>query len=155
MNNEMDDFSIKAGVPNMYGLIGNEANEILPEKRMLSSMTPTIITKNDSLNFVVGSPGGATIITTVAQVISNVIDHEMNIRCAIEAPRFHHQWLPDIVLYEDIWFSKDVVNNLKSKGHKLKQVNALGNVQAIMWDDDYKEWTGWSDPRGNGITSGY
>jgi len=154
MNNEMDDFSIKAGSANMFGLLGSEANEIAPEKRMLSSMTPTIITKNDSLHMIVGTPGGGTIITSVAQVISNVIDHHLNIRKAVEFPRFHHQWLPDEINYEKNGFSSDVLNRLKNKGNVLKSVNRLGDIQAILWNNKYKEWQGWSDPRGNGITKG-
>jgi gamma-glutamyltranspeptidase/glutathione hydrolase len=118
-------------------------------------MTPTIITKNDSLVLIVGSPGGSTIITSVAQVISNVIDHCLDVRKAIEAPRFHHQWLPDEIRYEEIGFSKDVLNNLKNKGHKLEKTGSIGDIQAILWDKSNKEWTGWSDPRRNGITEGY
>ena len=155
MNNEMDDFAIKPGFSNLYGLVGSEANSIETEKRMLSSMTPTIVTKNDSLYLITGSPGGAQIITTVAQVISNVIDHKMNIREAVEAPRFHHQWLPDTVYYEQKGFTIDVLNNLKNKGHLLKQTRSIGDVQAILWDGYHKEWTGWSDPRGNGLSRGF
>jgi len=155
MNNEMDDFSIKEGTANMYGLIGSEANEIVPEKRMLSSMTPTIVTKNDSLFMILGTPGGSTIITSVAQVLSNVIDHNMNIRKAIESPRFHHQWLPDEIKYEKKGVSLDILNNLKNKGHKLNPAEHIGDMQAIIWSSKYKEWQGWSDPRGNGQTKGY
>lgn len=155
MNNEMDDFAIKAGIPNLYGLIGSKANEIYPEKRMLSSMTPTIVTKNDSLFLILGTPGGSTIITTVAQVISNVIDHKMNIRKAVESPRFHHQWLPDEIKYEKNWFSTDVLNKLRDMGNKIRLVSQIGDVQAIIRDNKYNEWQGWSDPRGNGITIGY
>ena len=155
MNNEMDDFSIKAGSANMYGLLGSEANEIKPEKRMLSSMTPTIITKNDSLFMILGTPGGSRIITSVAQVISNVIDHKMNIRTAVESPRFHHQWLPDEIKYEKNRFSVDVLNNLKNKGNELNPVDNIGDIQAILWNIKYNEWQGWSDPRGNGTTKGY
>ena len=155
MNNEMDDFAIKPGFPNLYGLIGSEANAIEPAKRMLSSMTPTIIEKSGELFMVVGSPGGSTIITTVAQVISNVLDHGMNIRDAVEAPRFHHQWLPDIIYYEHNGFSSDVLFNLRRKGHQLQETEALGDIQAIVKDCDKLEWTGWSDPRRNGLTKGY
>lgn len=155
MNNEMDDFSIKVGAANMYGLTGSQANEIAPNKRMLSSMTPTIITRGDSLFMLLGTPGGATIITSVAQVISNVIDHKLNIRNAVELSRFHHQWLPDEIKYEENKFSIDVLNNLKNKGHKLKPVDSIGDIQAIIWNDKYAEWQGWSDPRGNGLTEGY
>jgi len=155
MNNEMDDFSTKAGFANMFGLLGSEANEIAPGKRMLSSMTPTIITKNDSLYMIVGTPGGATIITSVAQVISNVIDHNMNIRRAIEFPRFHHQWFPDEIKYEKNGFSIDVLNGLKNKGNSLNEVDSIGDIQSILWNNKFKEWQGWSDPRGNGVTKGY
>ena len=155
MNNEMDDFSIKSGNANLYGLIGSEANEIVPGKRMLSSMTPTIVTKNDSIFMILGSPGGATIITSVAQVLSNVIDHNMNIRRAIESPRFHHQWLPDEIKYEKNGFSLDILNNLKNKGHELNPVENIGDIQAIIWSTKYNEWQGWSDPRRNGQTKGY
>jgi len=155
MNNEMDDFSIKPGIPNLYGLVGSEANAVEPEKRMLSSMTPTIVEKNKKPYLVVGSPGGAKIITSVAQVISNVIDFKMNVREAVEAPRFHHQWLPDVVRYEKFGFSTDVLYNLEKKGHNLEKIDYLGNVQAILWDEDSAEWTGWSDPRRNGESKGY
>lgn len=154
MNNEMDDFSVKPGYPNIYGLLGSEANAIEPGKRMLSSMTPTIVTKNDTTWAVLGSPGGSRIITTVAQVISNIVDHNMNIREAVEAPRFHHQWLPDIVRYESGGFSRDVITNLREMGHDLRPVYALGNVHALLWDPDHGEWTGWADPRINGVCKG-
>jgi gamma-glutamyltranspeptidase/glutathione hydrolase len=154
LNNEMDDFAIKAGYPNIYGLIGSEANQIAPDKRMLSSMTPTIITNADSLFMLLGSPGGSTIITTVAQVISNVIDHKMNIRTAIEAPRFHHQWLPDSIKLEKSGFAMDVLMNLTRKGHKYRIIDSIGDVHAVLRDRKLKEWTGWSDPRGNGFCKG-
>jgi gamma-glutamyltranspeptidase/glutathione hydrolase len=155
MNNEMDDFAIKPSFPNLYGLIGGEANSISGEKRMLSSMTPTIITKNDSLFLILGSPGGSKIITSVAQVISNVIDHNLNIRQAVEAPRFHHQWLPDIVYYEKLGFSNDVLYNLHHKGHNLNKTGSIGCIQAILWNNRSQEWTGWSDPRRNGECKGF
>jgi gamma-glutamyltranspeptidase/glutathione hydrolase len=118
-------------------------------------MTPTIVEKNNQTYMVVGSPGGSVIITSVAQVVSNVIDYKMNIREAVEAPRFHHQWLPNIVRYEKFGFSNDVLDNLNKRGHQLEQVNNLGNVQAILWDEEKFEWTGWSDPRRNGCSQGY
>ena len=155
MNNEMDDFSIKPGYANIYGLIGSTANKIVPAKRMLSSMTPTIVTYKDSLHALLGSPGGATIITTVAQVLSNIIDHRMNIRESIEAPRFHHQWLPDSLRLENLGFSKDVQINLEKRGHILQITDAIGDVQGILFDRVNEEWTGWSDPRGNGICIGF
>ncbi|TFG99947.1 MAG: gamma-glutamyltransferase, partial [Calditrichales bacterium] len=155
MNNEMDDFSIKPGFPNMYGLIGSSANAIAPGKRMLSSMTPTIVEKEGEIFLVLGSPGGSTIITTVAQVISNVIDHRMNIRDAVEKPRFHHQWYPDEIKYEEAGFAVDVLENLRARGHKLTPVQSLGDVQAIHRDVVNNEWNAWSDPRRNGISKGY
>ena len=155
MNNEMDDFSIKPGYANIYGLIGSTANEIVAAKRMLSSMTPTIITHKDSLYALLGSPGGATIITTVAQVISNIIDHKMNIREAIEAPRFHHQWTPDTLYVEKYGFIRDVKINLENKGHLVQIIGTLGDVQGILFDPVTGNWTGWSDPRGNGVCLGY
>jgi gamma-glutamyltranspeptidase/glutathione hydrolase len=151
LNDEMDDFALKSGIPNTFGLTGGEANAIAPGKRMLSSMSPTIVTRSDSTILILGSPGGATIITTVAQVISNVIDHQMNIRQAVCAPRFHHQWLPDSIFVEVNGFSNDVLLNLKQKGHCIKVVGVLGDVQAIMWDRQYQEWSGWSDPRKDGL----
>ncbi len=155
MNNEMDDFSIKPGYANMFGLIGNEANAIEAGKRMLSSMTPTMVTRNDSLFMIVGSPGGSTIITTVAQVLSNVIDHGMNIREAVEAPKFHHQWLPDYIRYERLGFPVDVLNNLRNMGHQLQKTDALGDTHAVLWDNKHKEWTAWSDPKKNGQALAY
>ncbi len=154
MNNEMDDFSIKYGYPNMYGLVGGMANAIVPEKRMLSSMTPTIVEKDKKPFLILGSPGGPRIISAVAQVISNVLDHEMNIREAVEMPRFHHQWVPDMTLYEDLGFARDVLFNLKQKGHALHKTGAIGCVQAILYDTQKMQWTGWSDPRQNGSCLG-
>jgi gamma-glutamyltranspeptidase/glutathione hydrolase len=155
MNNEMDDFSIKPGFPNLFGLVGSGANSIESEKRMLSSMSPTIVVKDNRTFMTAGSPGGSVIITSVAQVLSNVIDHKMNIREAVEAPRFHHQWLPDLVKYEEFGFPNDVLENLEKRGHQLEQVSDLGNVQAILWDEETQQWTGWSDPRRNGTSKGY
>ena len=155
LNDEMDDFSIKPGVPNMFGLLGNEANSIEPEKRMLSSMTPTIVTKSDSLFMVIGSPGGSHIITTVAQTISNVIDFNMNIRHAIEAPRFHHQWKPDVIFFEDSGFSQDTKNMLLIKGYNLETKNIIGIANGIRVTRNRKKLTGWADPRGNGKVNGY
>jgi gamma-glutamyltranspeptidase/glutathione hydrolase len=134
MNNEMDDFSIKPGVPNAYGLVGAEANAIQPQKRMLSSMTPTIVTKEGKLCLVVGSPGGSTIITVVCQVVLNVIDHKMNVQDAVIAPRVHSQWLPDELLVEPLGVPKDVVEALTVKGHTVKQDYFLGQVHAIFVD---------------------
>tara|TARA_B100000941_G_scaffold290741_1_gene274440 strand:+ start:992 stop:2677 length:1686 start_codon:yes stop_codon:yes gene_type:complete len=133
LNNEMDDFSSKPGSPNAYGLIGGEANAIEANKRMLSSMTPTIVeTPEGDLLLVVGSPGGSTIITTVVQIIMNVIDFGMNIEQSIEAPRFHHQWLPDIIQFESNGFSYETKQALSEMGHEFKIRNSIGEANCIM-----------------------
>ncbi|EKK0898576.1 gamma-glutamyltransferase [Campylobacter jejuni] len=134
LNDEMDDFSIKPGVPNLYGLVGGEANAIEPKKRPLSSMSPTIILKDGKVFMVVGSPGGSRIITTVLQVISNVIDHKMDISTAVESPRFHMQWLPDEIRTEPFGIIKDVQNNLEKMGYKITKEPYMGDVNAIMVD---------------------
>lgn len=144
LNNEMDDFSAKPGVPNAYGLIGGEANKIEPGKRMLSSMTPTIV-KRDGENFLVtGSPGGSRIITTTLQVLMNVIDHDMNVQSAVSAPRLHHQWLPDELRVE-AGFSPDTLSLLEARGHTISQQSAMGAAQSIVIDDD--RFYGGADPR--------
>lgn len=148
LNNEMDDFSSKPGVPNAYGLLGSEANAIAPGKRMLSSMTPTIIVKNGKPFLIVGSPGGSKIITTVFQVILNVIDHEMSLGQAVQAPRFHHQWRPDRIDHEPFAFSKDTIALLKLRGHQeFKQQSGigLGEGHAILVKDGLI--IGAADPR--------
>lgn len=134
LNNEMDDFSAKPGVPNYYGLIGAEANSIAPRKRMLSSMTPTIIEKNGKLFMLLGSPGGSMIITSVLQTILNVAEFDMNVQDAVNAPRFHHQWLPDEIQFEPQKFDKFLLENLTSKGYKINEKAApiLGKVDAIV-----------------------
>ncbi len=144
LNNEMDDFSSKPGVPNAYGLIGGEANKIEPFKRMLSSMSPTIVKKNGKNFLVTGSPGGSRIITTTLQVISNVIDHNLNILAAVSAPRMHHQWLPDEIRIEE-GFSIDTLKLLEKKGHKIKQKSSMGAIQSIMIKDGI--YYGAADPR--------
>jgi gamma-glutamyltranspeptidase/glutathione hydrolase len=144
LNNEMDDFSAKPGVPNAYGLIGGEANKIEPNKRMLSSMSPTIV-KHQGRNFLVtGSPGGSRIITTTLQVIMNVIDHGLNIQSAVAAPRIHHQWLPDELRIEE-GISIDTIKILQEKGHKVEQQEAMGAIQSIMIKDGVM--FGGADPR--------
>lgn len=145
LNNEMDDFSIKPGVPNIYGLVGGDANAIEPNKRPLSSMSPTIILKDGKLFMVVGSPGGARIITTVLQVISNVIDHKMNISEAVSAPRFHMQWLPDEIRIEKFGMTKDTIKALENKGYKIVELPDMGDVNAILIDDNI--FYGTMDPR--------
>jgi gamma-glutamyltranspeptidase/glutathione hydrolase len=130
LNNEMDDFSIKPGVPNVFGLLGNTANAIEPGKRMLSSMSPTIVeTPDGELFLVLGSPGGSTIITTTAQVIMNVIDFDMNIEDAVESYRFHHQWLPDMIQFESSRFSPETVNALENRGHAFKYRGSIGEAR--------------------------
>lgn len=136
LNNEMDDFSIKPGEPNMFGLIGAEANAIAPNKRMLSSMTPTIVEKEDKLWLVLGTPGGPTIITSVLQVFLDASVYNMNIDDAVQASRFHHQWLPDEIMYERNGFSEELINELTNKGHTLKPLDALGLIEAIMVERD-------------------
>lgn len=144
MNNEMDDFSSKKGVPNAYGLVGFEANEIKAQKRPLSSMTPTIVFKNQKPYLVLGSPGGSRIITTVLQVVINVLEHDMNIKQAVISPRIHHQWLPDVLLMEE-GFSSDTIDLLKEKGHTIRPSRTMGSVQAIISKDNYLY--GAADPR--------
>ncbi|MBF7052119.1 gamma-glutamyltransferase [Halomonas sp. KAO] len=144
LNNEMDDFSAKPGVPNAYGLIGGEANKVEPGKRMLSSMTPTIV-KRDGKNYLItGSPGGSRIITTTLQVLMNVIDHDMNIQSAVSAPRMHHQWLPDEIRTE-AGFSPDTLELLRERGHTISQQSAMGAAQSILIEDGM--YYGGADPR--------
>ncbi|MBK9950272.1 MAG: gamma-glutamyltransferase [Candidatus Competibacteraceae bacterium] len=131
LNNEMDDFAAKPGVPNAYGLIGGDANAVGPGKRPLSSMSPTIVLKDGQPVLVTGSPGGSRIITTVLQIISNVIDHNMNVAQATLAPRFHHQWLPDELRIEE-GFSPDTVRLLRELGHTVAVKDALGDTQSIV-----------------------
>jgi gamma-glutamyltranspeptidase/glutathione hydrolase len=152
MNNEMDDFSVKPGVPNMYGLTGSEANAIGPGRRMLSSMTPTIVTRNGESWLVLGSPGGSTIITTVAQVIMNIIDLRMDPLQAVDAPRYHHQWSPDLVYFEEGAFNSDEKKALEKMGHVLKERPPIGDVQLIFRDGS--TLVGVSDKRGGGLSLG-
>ena len=154
MNNQMDDFSIKPGVPNMYGLIGGEVNSIQPGKRMLSSMTPVIIEKDGKLFMVAGSPGGSTIPTSVLQVIINVIDFGLNIRQAVDTGRFHHQWFPDYISYERNSLDSSTVMKLQRMGHELRERNAIGRVNAIMILPDGRK-AGGADRRGNNSACGY
>jgi len=155
MNNEMDDFSAKPGSPNIYGLIEGEANSIEPGKRMLSCMTPTIVIKDDHLSMVLGSPGGATIITTVLQIILNVTEHDMDIQEAVNAPRFHHQWKPDIIYYEKFALSEDVKENLRKMGHTLELRRDYGDAHAILFDKKDNLYYGGADRRQEGKAVGY
>jgi len=154
LNNEMDDFSIKPGVPNLYGLVGGEANSIAPGKRMLSSMSPTIILKKDVPVMAVGSPGGSKIITSVALTILNFFRYDMNLKESISQPRFHHQWLPDTLYLEENGFPPIVIKKLESMGHKVKERSPYSDVQAI-YRNSQGMYIGASDPRGNGKPSGY
>jgi len=154
LNNEMDDFSIKPGHPNMFGLTGGEANAVEPEKRMLSSMTPTIIEKNNKLFMVTGSPGGSTIITSVFQTILNVIEFDMSMQEAVSKGRFHHQWKPDIITLEDAFFSYRTIKELQNMGHKTEEINSIGRVNAILIHDNGKI-EGGADPRRDNTAIGF
>jgi gamma-glutamyltranspeptidase / glutathione hydrolase len=154
LNDEMDDFTSKPGVPNTYGLIQGPANAIGPGKRPLSAMTPTIVLKDGNLFLVLGSPGGPTIITTVANILIGVVDFSLDIQEAVNAPRFHHQWLPDEILVEDR-LSPDTMNGLRSRGHKLKVEHFWGDGECIMVDPRTGERLGASDGRNNGKAGGY
>jgi gamma-glutamyltranspeptidase/glutathione hydrolase len=154
LNDEMDDFTSKPGVPNGYGLIQGPANAIGPGKRPLSAMTPTIVLKDGKLFLVLGSPGGPTIITTVANVLLGVVDFSLDIQEAVDAPRFHHQWLPDQILVEDR-LSPDTMNILRSKGHKLSVRHFWGDAECIMVDPKTGERLAGADGRNNGKAVGY
>lgn len=146
LNNEMDDFSVKPGTPNYYGLVGGEANAIAPEKRMLSSMTPTIVEKDGDFFMCLGAPGGSTIITSVLQALLNVIDFDMSAPEAVGAYRFHHQWLPDEVIYEPGCFSDSITSRLETMGHELRQIQVISNVDIVQRLPD-GTYIGAADPR--------
>ena len=155
LNNEMDDFSIKPGSPNMYGLIGGKTNSIEPEKRMLSSMTPSIVELNGKLSMVLGSPGGPTIITSVLQTLLNFYEFEYDMQESVDASRFHHTWLPDKIFYEKNTFSKIVKDNLLNKGYTLNpNYSTIGRVDAIHIDEN-KIFYGGEDKRGDDKSIGY
>ncbi|TDD75446.1 gamma-glutamyltransferase [Flavobacterium caseinilyticum] len=156
LNNEMDDFSSKPGEPNLFGLVGNEANSIAPQKRMLSSMTPTIVEKNGKLFMVVGSPGGSTIITSVLQTILNVYEYSLSMQDAVNAPRFHHQWLPDLITFEPNTFDTTTFETLKSKGYLINEKTnpVIGKVDAILVLPN-KKLEGGADFRGDDKAVGF
>ena len=155
LNNEMDDFAAKPGAANMFGLVQGEANAIAPRKRPLSSMTPTLVVQDNKLRLVLGSPGGGTIINTVLEVLLNVLVYQMDVREAVSAPRFHHQWMPDELFLESWGFSADTTDKLKAAGYKIAARGHLGECQAVEIDPQ----TGWrfgaADPRGEGKAVGY
>ncbi|HTD98731.1 MAG TPA: gamma-glutamyltransferase [Mucilaginibacter sp.] len=154
LNNEMDDFSSKPGVPNMFGLVGGKANSIQPGKRMLSSMTPTIIEKDGKLFMVVGTPGGSTIITSVFQTILNVIEFNQGMQQAVTSKRFHHQWLPDVVYVERDGIDSDTRIKLEQKGYKIVESGPSGRVDAIL-KTKWGYYEGGADPRGDDTKLGW
>jgi gamma-glutamyltranspeptidase/glutathione hydrolase len=161
MNNEMDDFTSQVGTPNMFGLIQGEANAIVPGKRPLSSMTPTLVFKDGQLVLVTGSPGGPTIINTVLQIITNVIDHQMPVMQAVEAPRIHNQWMPDVMTYETFGLSPDSKRRLEALGHRLKVRDSYeggyqGDGETVAIDLKTGLRLGAADPRkGDAAAVGY
>ncbi|MBW4663426.1 MAG: gamma-glutamyltransferase [Chroococcus sp. CMT-3BRIN-NPC107] len=154
LNDEMDDFAAAPGVPNAYGLVGGEANAIAPRKTPLSSMTPTVVTQNNRLKMATGAPGGSTIITTVLQVILNVLAYDMNAGEAVSAPRIHHQWLPDELRMQPFGLDTATIAELKRRGHTVIERSPWGNANAIVVTPDGK-LEGAADPRGEGSPSGY
>ncbi len=154
LNNEMDDFSVKPGSPNMYGLLGGEANSIVPGKRMLSSMTPTILEKGGELFMVLGTPGGSTIITSVFQTILNVIEFDMGIQAAVSAKKFHHQWYPDVITVEKGAIDSLARQKLEKKGYTFKERGAIGRVDAIL-KTQWGYYEGGADPRGDDTKMGW
>jgi gamma-glutamyltranspeptidase / glutathione hydrolase len=155
MNDEMDDFSVKPGVPNSYGLVGNEANAIAPNKRMLSSMTPTIVEENGKLKMILGTPGGSTIITSVFQVFLNVAEHGMTMQQAVDALRFHHQWLPDRTTFEEGAFTEKTLERMRQKGYKIDaQKNTIGRMDCILVLPD-GTYEGGADVRADDTAVGY
>ncbi len=154
LNDEMDDFAIAPGVPNVFGLVGDEANSIAPGKTPLSSMTPTIVTENGRFRLAIGSPGGSTIITTVLQVLLNVLEYKMNVAAAVAAGRIHHQWLPDVVSIESWGFDPATLAELRRRGHSIELREDWGNANAIEQLPDGRLEAA-PDPRGEGFASGF
>jgi len=156
LNNEMDDFTSKPGVPNAYGLLQSENNAIAPRKRPLSAMTPTIVMKDGKVWFAIGSPGGPTIINTVLQVIVNIVDFGMNLQQAIDTPRFHHQWMPDRIQWEPMGINRDTRVALERKGHVFaEKPGNMGDAEGVMIDLKTGMRLGASDPRSGGVSVGY
>jgi gamma-glutamyltranspeptidase/glutathione hydrolase len=156
LNNEMDDFTAKPGVPNLYKLIQNERNAIVPKKRPLSSMSPTILTKDGKAFLALGSPGGSTIPNSVLQVVLNMVDFGLNVQEAVDSPRFHHQWMPDLIRWEPHGINADTRDILEKKGHKFNEnPSSMGDVQAIYVDPVNGDRFGASDPRETGVSVGY
>jgi gamma-glutamyltranspeptidase/glutathione hydrolase len=153
LNNEMDDFAASSDSANQYGLVGNAANAIEPRKRMLSSMSPTIVLKSGQPYLITGSPGGSTIITTVLQVIVNMIDFGLDLEAAVRRPRIHHQWQPDVIYFGPEAIDPPTQNALRALGHQLKERPAMGDANSISIEDDV--FTGFADPREGGAALGY
>lgn len=154
LNNEMDDFAVAAGVPNLFGLVGGEANAIAPAKTPLSSMTPTIVTENGEFRLAVGAPGGSTIITTVWQILLNILVYEMDAATAVSAPRLHHQWFPDQLMVEKEQFQAGVLTQLRQRGHQILLRDPWGNANVIIVTPA-GELEGAADPRGEGVAQGF
>lgn len=154
LNDEMDDFAAAPGVPNVFGLVGGAANAIAPRKTPLSSMTPTIVTENGRLRMATGSPGGSTIITTVLQVVLNVLEYNMDAGAAVSAPRIHHQWLPDKLRMERFGLDAATLEDLRRRGHQIEEQSSWGNANAIVVTPDGR-LEGAADPRGEGSANGY
>jgi gamma-glutamyltranspeptidase/glutathione hydrolase len=154
LNNEMDDFAAAPDVPNAFGLVGGEANSIAPGKTPLSSMTPTIVTEQGQLRLVVGSPGGSTIITTVLQIVLNVLVYKMDAQSAVTAGRLHHQWVPDQVMVESFGFDPLTLTELQRRGHRIQERAGWGNANAIVRTSE-GTLEGAADPRGEGAAYGY
>src|SRR5690606_11574525 len=153
LNNEMDDFSVKPGTPNLYGLLGRKANAIAPQKRMLSAMTPTIVEQHGQLKMVIGTPGGSTIITSVFQGVLNVLEFGMSAQESVSAPRFHHQWKPDRIDVEEGAISETVRKSLEKDGYTFHKRSAYGRMENILVLPNGKLQTG-ADPRGDDFAAG-